>query len=367
MNGEKTKKRKRSFWGRLLKAILSIVLTVVILAASLVGVLTATEFRPDAVESVGISGNASAAAENGATISVLTWNIGYGALGDNADFFMDGGKSVNTADRERIERNLNGMIERVEEIDPDIIFMQETDRNSARSKFVDEAARFCGELSGYESAFANNFKTVFVPYPLPPIGKVDGGILTLSKYDMSSAERVSLPCPFSWPVSTVNLKRCLLVSRVLVSGTDKELVLVNLHLEAYDDGDGKIEQTKQLRALLDEEAAKGNYVIAGGDFNQTFSSVDTGLYPAQEGKWQAGIINTEDFGSDFSMLMDPSTPTCRSLDQPYAGADKGSFQYYVIDGFIVSSNLRVESIETLDEGFLCADHNPVLMSVVIDG
>jgi len=50
-------------------------------------------------------------------------------------------------------------------------------------------------------------------------------------------------------------------------------VLVNLHLEAYDSGEGKIAQTKLLVEFLEQEYAKGNYVIAGGDFNQDRKSV----------------------------------------------------------------------------------------------
>lgn len=41
--------------------------------------------------------NSSEEISRGKEISMMTWNIGYGALGDNADFFMDGGKMVNTA------------------------------------------------------------------------------------------------------------------------------------------------------------------------------------------------------------------------------------------------------------------------------
>lgn len=55
-----------------------------------------------------------------------------------------------------------------------------------------------------------------------------------------------------------------------LEGTDAQLVLVNLHLEAYDDGEGKAAQTAALTSFLEQEYAKGNYVIAGGDFNQTF-------------------------------------------------------------------------------------------------
>ena len=59
--------------------------------------------------------------------------------------------------------------------------------------------------------------------------------------------------------------------------------------------------------------------------------------------------------------MDASFPTCRSLDQPYKGADPETFQYYLIDGFIVSSNLKVTRMETLDRGFVSTDHNPVVL------
>ena len=63
--------------------------------------------------------------------------------------------------------------------------------------------------------------------------------------------------------------------------------------------------------------------------------------------------------------MDPRVPTCRSLDRPYAGADPDDFQYYVIDGFIVSGNVSVERLETLDQGFVSSDHNPVLLQVTL--
>ena len=77
------------------------------------------------------------------------------------------------------------------------------------------------------------------------------------------------------------------------------------------------------------------------------------------GVWQPGEISAEEFGSDFSLRMDNRVATCRSLDRVLAGADRESFQFYLIDGFILSANVRAEEIETLDEGFVCSDHNPV--------
>jgi endonuclease/exonuclease/phosphatase family metal-dependent hydrolase len=197
------------------------------------------------------------------------------------------------------------------------------------------------------------------------MGKIDSGIATYSKYASSSATRVQLPCPFAWPVRTFNLKRCLLITRIPVEG-GKELVIVNLHLEAYDDGEGKAAQAKMLMDVFSEETAKGNYVIAGGDFNQTFDNVEAGAYPLQEGKWAPGRLETGTFGEGWQFLMNSDVPSCRSLDQPYAGSDKESFQYYAVDGFIVSDNVSVKDFHTLDEGFVCTDHNPVRMEFVLE-
>ena len=141
-------------------------------------------------------------------------------------------------------------------------------------------------------------------------------------------------------------------------------MLVNLHLEAYDDGEGKAAQTAQLAQLLQEERARGNYVIAGGDFNQSFSNVDTSMYPLQDDDlWQCGYIDVSSLGDGLTAVMDNATPTCRSLDRPYDGS--ANFQFYMIDGFIVSDNVRIDTLETIDADFEFTDHNPVLLNATL--
>ena len=355
---------------KVLYAAVSAVLLVIALFAGLIEYLTLTEYKPQERESIEISPVYRDPISAGDTLRVLTWNCGYGALGDNADFFMDGGKGVITADKERVIRNLDGIIEQATALEPDVILFQEVDRDSTRSHHIAEVIMLSNAYSteddqDYANGFAYNFNVRFVPYPFPPIGKVQSGILTLTDTSAESAERIQLPCPFKWPVRLCNLKRCLLVERVPLQNSDKSLVLVNLHLEAYDNGEGKIAQTKMLKEILDEEAAAGNYVIAGGDFNQTFSNTDISAYPVQDGMWAPGRIDTAEIGDGWQCLMDSSVPSCRSLDKPYQGADPENFQYYVIDGFIVSSNVQVRSCETKDMGFVCTDHNPVLLECVL--
>ena len=366
MAKDKEKKRRNPL-AVLLKIILKLVLIVLILAVGLFGFLSVTEFKPADVEKVPVEGSSYTTLSEGNTLRIVTWNVGYGALGDNADFFMDGGTHVYTADMNRVKLNMAGILEDLAGMDPDIVFLQEVDRDSSRSYHIDEYELVQSILTDRQSAFANNFKVAFLPYPVPPIGKVDSGIATFSAYPVSDAQRVQLPIPFSWPVRMANLKRCVLVSRVPIDGSDKELVLMNLHLEAYDSGEGKIAQTKMLAQLLQDEAAKDNYVIAGGDFNQIFSSADTGAYPNLGGEWTPGEIDVDAIGGDWKFLMDASSPSCRSLRTPLKGADPDPlhFQYYLIDGFIVSGNLQVDSLQTVDQGFVNTDHNPVLMQVTL--
>ena len=78
-------------------------ITLAVLLLMLFIVLTAMEYRPESTEKVKIDSLAEDTFDSlkaGSTIKVMSWNIGYGALGDNADFFMDGGSQVTTASAE---------------------------------------------------------------------------------------------------------------------------------------------------------------------------------------------------------------------------------------------------------------------------
>ena len=346
------------------KAILIILIILIVLMGALLIWLTAVEYKPEDVEDVTVEKLAgeSKSLAAGDDIKILAWNLGYGALGDNADFFMDGGKMVYSADEARVKENLNAFVSEIKLQDPDIVMFQEIDLDSSRSYHIDQTAYF-DDLGYNNMAFANNFKVAFFPFPIPPYGKIDSGIATYSSYDIASATRIQLPCPFSWPVKTINLKRCLLVTRIPVEG-GKELVLVNLHLEAYDDGEGKAAQAKMLMDFLNEETAKGNYVIAGGDFNQCFSNIDN-TYTVFPEQWQPAKMDVEQFENDWQFIMTNETPSCRSIYAPLIG-NESDLQYYIIDGFIVSNNITVNSYEIRDLGFVNSDHNPQIISLTLN-
>ena len=348
-----------------------IVLGVILLAAAgLIGWLTVREFNPAAVEDVEVNRivPSKGVLSPGDSLTILSLNTGYAGLGADSDFFMDGGKEV-VPTRDQVQTNLMGLTGQLIEHRADVYFLQEVDTNSSRSSSVDQSGiywynlRLSDETVPYSSSHALNYSCDFVPFPFPPIGKVHSGLQTLSRFSVSNAQRIALPCPFSWPVSAANLKRCLLVSRVPL-GAGKELVLVNLHLEAYDDGEGKAAQTKMLMDFLTSEYEKGNYVIAGGDFNQTFPG-GLDAFPIQDPElWTPGVLENEMLPEGWQFACDLSVPSCRLLNHPYDPDPDGN-QFYVIDGFILSPNVALDSVETIDCQFAFTDHNPVFLQATL--
>ena len=351
---------------KLLKVLLILILALVCCVVLLFGWLTLTEYKPEPVEEapVKLTGDAGAV-KPGQELTILSWNVGYGGLGKDSDFFMDGGKDSRSADRETVGRYLEGARRTIDEVQPDIVLLQEVDIDSSRSYGIDEREVLGRGMSA--ETFALNYSCPFVPVPVPPIGKVHSGLYTVTDgLTIDSAYRISLPCPFSWPTRIANLKRCLLVSYLPIEGSDKQLVLVNLHLEAYDDGLGKLAQTNQLRVFINAQYEKGNYVIAGGDFNQVFPG-SLARYPNTHiENWAPGVLDIDMLPQGWNLAYDLTVPTCRLLNQPYDPSDTVGTQYYVIDGLILSPNVTLVSAKTVDAQFENSDHNPVKVEVVLN-
>ena len=346
-------------------AVGAVVGTVVAFIGGVLIFASATTLKVKDTEKMAIRSSVTKEIDDSEILNVMTWNTGYGALDERQDCCWDGGKGVYGESKDVVLENIDALKSKISEENPDIFFVQELDLDSKRSYFVDELDSFrttFGEK--YNDSFAGNFKAGLVPLPLSQMtGKVNAGIATFSKFTISDSERVQLPIPFSWPMKLFNLKRCLLVTRLPIKDSDKELVMVNLHLEAYSSEEGKAKQAKQLMDLMQNEYQKGNYVIAGGDFNQTFSHIGFDKYP-NNGDWECPVFDETPY-KDFNFEMDDTYTTCRSLKTPLVGYDKATFQYYMIDGFIVSKNIEVKETKTLDLGFKNTDHNPVEMKIAL--
>ena len=178
MKGKKNAVRKK----KIFRHILSLILLIVLLAAVVLEYLTLTEFRPMPTDTSSVDQGNWESLSRGQSLKILTWNCGYGALGDNADYFMDGGSSVRTADKERVRSNLDGIVEASVQTDADVILYQEIDEDSDRSRHIYEMIDMINEFlendgRSYSSAFAFDQDVRYIPYPLPPVGKIRSGNL----------------------------------------------------------------------------------------------------------------------------------------------------------------------------------------------
>lgn len=349
---------------KLIRVLVKIIMVLIILVVGFLGFLTATEYRPDKIEVLKVKNNQTSLVEKNTNYKVMTFNMGYASLGKDEDFVLDGGKSGRPNSKTIVNDYLDGIKTILTEHTQDFYFIQEVDLKSRRSFYINQVKAISDlfeNTHGYD--FAYNYKANFVPFPVSitdHIGYVESGLMTLSNKAIDDASRHQFPGSFSWPLRIANLKRAMMVNYHEIDNSDKLLVMVNLHMSAYD-GDGSLRKAEMayLKTFMIEEEAKGNYVVIGGDFNQTFPSVKDLFKPIQD-YYVAYPIEDDYLPAGFSFQIDELKPTCRLLNQPYDETDPNT-QYYLIDGFIVSDNVSVVGVTNLDKGFLYSDHNPIVL------
>ncbi|MFT4682804.1 MAG: endonuclease/exonuclease/phosphatase family metal-dependent hydrolase [Flavobacteriales bacterium] len=291
------------------------------------------------------------------TFTFVTWNIGFTGLGEETDFFYDGGKTV-TQTPQLVMKNRNGIRDFIAaQTDVDYFLLQEVDSCAKRSHHINQMQFISEVLPNYSWSFGKNYDVDFVPMPLSePMGAVVSGLCTYSHFDTKDHLRTGFDSQFSWPTSIFFLDRCFISERVdLQNG--KQLVSINTHCSAYDTAGTMVAQeVKKIMDFAEKEYLKGNYVVIGGDWNQcppNYSPQD------KTGAYNEYILSPDQLPQGFSWNADATTPTNRKLNTVYNANSYTS----VIDHFVVSANLEVEEVKVIDLHFKYSDHQPVMIKV----
>jgi endonuclease/exonuclease/phosphatase family metal-dependent hydrolase len=350
---------------RIFKAVLIIIAIFVLGFTSLIVYAMLSDYKPEDKEIISQSDSPSVV-DDSLTFTLLTWNIGYAGLDKDMDFFKDGGTKVITPEDRCLENIslIGDFLLRNDTVD--FILLQEIDRNSKRSYRIDQYEKLAGILSGHHPFFAKNYDVFFVPAPpAEPYGKVYSGIAVYSKFIPESSTRYSLPGDVGFPTQLFYLDRCFMVNRYKLSG-GKELVLINTHNEAFDEG-GEIRkaQMEMLREFVLSEYNSGNYVIAGGDWNQSppgFKPAFSGnkAFTGQIGNFNLMGIESDYMPGEWKWIYDPVSPSFRTLLAAY---DPAATPTGVCDIFLISPNLESVSVKCCNLGFANSDHNPVIIQV----
>lgn len=322
--------------------------------------ISLTDYRPEK-ETV-LTSMSQAAILNTDTVEVLTWNIGYAGLDSNMDFFYDGGSKTRTGKADAL-KNLDAITSFVAGNSADFVFLQEVDRASTRSYKIDMLSEIADKKPLYAAFFGINYNVLFVPVPLTfPMGKVESGILTLSRHIPLQSARYAYPQGQSWPKRLFLLDRCFLMCRYPLKN-GKQLVLINTHNSAFDsDGEQRRKEMSALKDYIVAEYEKGNYIIAGGDWNQIPPIDSAKPYLDIATEHFAPLRIPEDFMPPSWKWISDGNPTNRFLDCPYI---KGKTKETLLDFFLISPNVDAIQIKRIDKNYQHSDHNPVIGKFVL--
>jgi endonuclease/exonuclease/phosphatase family metal-dependent hydrolase len=334
------------------------------MACLLLFLATVADYRPERPEKAETKGNAPDIQKNDSVFTLLSWNIGYFGLGKDCDFFYDGGRMTRPSKENYLNYSGEALKYLIQAEVMDFCFFQEVDMRSRRSYYDDQVARLRAIFPVIESASTVNYLVSFVPIPLRnPMGKVKSGLVNFSSFHTIENTRYPFPGGYDWPLRLFMLDRCFLLSRVAMH-EGKELVLINTHNEAFDDGSQRNQQMAVLKEMMLKEYEKGNYVVTGGDWNLNPPLADLPLI-FRSGDISRKIepeIEPDFFPQDWKWVFDPEIPTNRNVDEIYK---RGETPTTIIDFFVVSPNISIVKISTQDLGFEWSDHQPVLMTFKI--
>lgn len=207
-----------------------------------------------------LKNNYATTINNDSIFNIITYNIGYLSG-------MTNNLSVKTP-KKLYDINLAKVLQEIKRINPDIIAFQEIDYNAARSYHINQQNEIA-KLGYNYVAEAVNWDETYVPFPYwPPsvhFGQVISGQSILSKYPLKKHQRIVLDRVPDAPFYRDALYLDRLAQIVTVTLNGQEVIIINIHLEAFD----KATRVQQFDAVLEIfDTYKTSYpTILLGDFN----------------------------------------------------------------------------------------------------
>lgn len=333
----------------ILKTLIKILISAVLLLAFGVSMLYLYTFarygREKDEKSLDIAHNNEKKPAEGAELSFLSWNISHGARYSGCENRQGSDALCESAVRD----NISGIISVLSGLKPDFVLLQDVDIDSTATFNVDQSFLFMKSLECYSSSVALNFDTAYLPTPvLNPAGKRVSGLKTMSGYGMETSVRLALPTS-SGLSKFNNYDYCFSLSKIKVTES-AYLCVFNFRLS-----ENASLAEKQLGEILEKmkaEQAAGNYVVAGGDFQNRISPDGEDISNAEK---LIGSLDIKALSGDFEL----AGPGSEEKTATYYDFADGNF--YVTDGFIVSSNIEITFSEVIGGNFEYSDHNPVLI------
>ena len=201
--------------------------------------------------------------EPSSILRVMNYNVKFG--GGRIDFFFDCFGDRVLMSKSEVRGNLERIAEKIRQVDPDVLIVQEVDVNSKRAAYVDQMQWLLDHTALDYGAYASQWKADYVPSD--GIGAVDSGNGILSKYPIEGALRIALALRTdqSGLERYFYLKRNILRATVKVGST--KVVVIATHAEAYSKDGTKKQHIDRFTEELDRWSDASELVLGAGDLN----------------------------------------------------------------------------------------------------
>lgn len=205
-------------------------------------------------------------------LNVMTWNIRFGC--GRIPFFGDACGDRVVLTEVEVNTNLDSVVVRINREDPDILLLQEMDRSSKRTNYIDQVQYLLDNTNMNYGVYATIWNSQFIPSD--GIGRIDMGNVILSKWKLTNAERIKLPLREDQEgiVQYFYLRRSILKTQVQVPGHDN-FYAVNIHATAFATDDTKQKHIDTYLETLESLANEGALFVTGGDLNSLPPGADS--------------------------------------------------------------------------------------------
>jgi endonuclease/exonuclease/phosphatase family metal-dependent hydrolase len=198
-------------------------------------------------------------------LKVMNWNLKFGAA--RADFFFDCWGTVERISKAQTRKNLEALAAKINELNPDVIFVQEIDIKSDRISGVDMLQYLLDHTQMNYAHYASGWQVGLLPKN--KIHYINSGNAILSRWPLADGTRIALPERTDQPEleRQYYLKRNMLRSLLAIPDYP-EVYLVNVHTDAYGQDGTKLQHIDMFKAEMDRlKNEEKTLVIGSGDLN----------------------------------------------------------------------------------------------------
>ena len=183
------------------------------------------------------------------TVKVMTWNIRFGI--GRGEWFGDacGTKAIYTEDE--VVANLKLIVNRINQVKPDILLLQEVDIKAKRSGYVDQLKWIMDRTDFNYAVYGMQWQAQFIPSD--GLGRIHEANATLSRWPIGNSERIQLELRGDQDKLTRYFyERCCMVKASIEITGISEFYVVNIHATAFATDNTKYNHLKAFKEELDK-------------------------------------------------------------------------------------------------------------------